>query len=57
MLYFGMDGNSLLSPDENNMLVTLRMNRKFMQFMHEHHAKDGQHKQQLAEIRPDELQI
>jgi hypothetical protein len=48
-----MDGNSLLSPDEINMLVTLRMNRKFMQFMREHHAKDGEHKRLLAEIRPD----
>jgi hypothetical protein len=37
------DGNSLLSPDEINMLVTLRMNRKFMQFMRENHAKDGHH--------------
>jgi hypothetical protein len=33
------------------------LDRKFMQFMREHHAKDGQHKQLLAEIRPDELQI
>ena len=45
------DGNSLLSPDEINMLVTLRMNRKFMQFMRENHAKDGRHKRLLSEIR------
>jgi hypothetical protein len=32
------DGNSLLSPDEINMLVTLRMNRNFMQFMRKNHA-------------------
>ena len=44
------DGNSLLSPNEINMLVTLRMNRKFMQFMRTHHAKDGQHKRLLSEI-------
>ena len=46
------DGNSLLSPDEINMLVTLRMNRNYMQFMRENHAKDGQHKRLLSEIRP-----
>ena len=46
------DGNSLLSPDEINMLVTLRMNRDYMQFMREKHAKDGQHKRLLSEIRP-----
>jgi hypothetical protein len=45
------DGNSLLSSDEINMLVTLRMNRKFMQFMRENHAKDGLHKRLLSEIR------
>ena len=45
------DGNSLLSPDEINMLVTLRMNRKFMQFMRQNHAKDGLHKRLLSEIR------
>jgi hypothetical protein len=49
------DGNSLLSPDEINMLVTLQMNRKFVQFMRENHAKDGQHKRLLSEIRPAEL--
>jgi hypothetical protein len=49
------DGNSLLSPDEINMLVTLQMNRNFMQFMRENHAKDGQHKRLLSEIRPAEL--
>jgi hypothetical protein len=48
------DGNSLLSPDEINMLVTLRMNCKFMQFMRENHAKDGQHKRLLSESRPAE---
>ena len=46
------DGNSLLSPDEINMLVTLRMNRDYMQFMRENHAKDGQHKRLLSELRP-----
>jgi hypothetical protein len=46
------DGNSLLSPDEISMLVTLRMNRKYMKFMHENHAEDGQHKRLLLEIRP-----
>jgi hypothetical protein len=50
------DGNSLLSPNELNMLVTLRMNCN-MQFMHENHAKDGQNKQLLSEIRPAELEL
>ena len=30
--------NSLLSPEEINMCVVLRMNRKFMAFMRKHHA-------------------
>mmetsp|Transcript_28404 Transcript_28404/g.41868 ORF Transcript_28404/g.41868 Transcript_28404/m.41868 type:complete len:98 (-) Transcript_28404:298-591(-) len=31
-------GNSLLGTDEINMLVTLRMNRGFMQFMKRHYV-------------------
>ena len=31
------DGNSLLLDDELEMLVILRMNRKFMEFMRKHY--------------------
>ena len=31
-------GNSLLSDEEMEMLVILRMNREFMKFMREHYA-------------------
>jgi hypothetical protein len=47
------DGNTLLSKDEINMLVTLRVNRNFMKFMRDHHAKDGQHKRLLSQISPE----
>jgi hypothetical protein len=50
------DGNSLLSPDKINMLVTLQMNHRIMQFMHQLHAMHGHHKCLLVEIRPDALQ-
>jgi len=32
------EGNSVLSDDELEMLVMLRMNRKFMQYMRTHYA-------------------
>ena len=32
------EGNTLLSDEELEMLVVLRMNRDFMQFMHEHYG-------------------
>ena len=34
------DGNTLLADEEINMLVVLRMNRKFMLYMHKHHGQD-----------------
>ena len=33
------DGNTLLADEEINMLVTLRMNRDFMEFMREHYGE------------------
>ena len=32
------EGNTLLSDEELEMLVVLRMNRKFMRFMREHYS-------------------
>ena len=34
-------GNSLLSDDELEMIVVLRMNREFMQFMREHYSAEA----------------
>ena len=46
-------GNTLLSDDELEMLVVLRMNREFMEFMREHYAHLGyqQFKQTTIDAR------
>ena len=45
------DGNSLLSTDEVDMLVTLRMNRKYMQFMRKHHSSTEEYNTLMAALK------
>ena len=42
------DGNSLLSTREIDMLVTLRVNRKYMQFMRKHYRSEGENRAKLS---------
>ena len=46
------DSNSMLSPEEMNMLAVLRMNKEFMDYMREHYPHIAKHRFGLTLLTP-----
>ena len=44
-------GNSTLAPDEIDMLVTLRTNRRFMNYMREHHPQAAEQHLRMTVVK------
>ena len=46
------DSNSMLSPEEMNMLATLRMNKEFMEYMRENYSHIGKQQFNMTMLTP-----